>query len=109
MAGCLLRAKRSIVTLLVERKSSQVFAACVEDSLTLGLESALRKHYDLAHLAALQAEWQQAVRQPKSLLGSQFVGEIERRLSHRQPETTAGIGLNKAAGEQDSPQVLVID
>lgn len=100
----------ALVTLLVERKSSQVFAACVEDSLTLGLEASLRKHYDLAHLAALQAEWQQAARQPRSLMGSQFVGEIELRLSRRQPEATVSIGLSRTAGEQNSPQqVLAID
>lgn len=99
----------ALVTLLVERKSSQVFAACVEDSLTLGLEAALRKHYDLAHLTALQAEWQQAARQPKSLLGSGFVGEIEPRLSRRLPVTTVSVGVSQAAGEQNSSQILAID
>lgn len=89
----------ALVTLLVERRSSRIFADCVEDSLTLGLEAALRKHYGLAHLTALQAEWQQAVQQPKSLLESGLVGEFEQRISRRPPVTTVGVGVSQAAGE----------
>lgn len=73
----------ALVTLLAHRKSPRTFADCVEDSLTIGLDQALEKHYGLAHMTALEAEWQQAARQPLTLLASDFVRDIEDRLSHR--------------------------
>lgn len=71
----------ALVTLLAERKSPQTFADCVEDSLTMGLEQALQKHYGLPHLTALEAEWQSTARQPHTLLASDFVRSIEERVS----------------------------
>lgn len=73
----------ALVTLLVERKSPRTFAACIEDSLTMGLEPALRQHYGLADLSELQTEWQRASSQPQTLLGSDFVQSVEVRLSSR--------------------------
>lgn len=73
----------ALVTLLVERKSPETFADCVEDSLTMGLEPALRQHYGLADLSELQTEWQRATSQPQTLLGSDFVQSVEVRLSSR--------------------------
>ncbi len=54
-------------SLLVRKSTPAKFADFVEESITVGVDLALERHYNLKNVAALQVEWNDWVKRPESI------------------------------------------
>jgi hypothetical protein len=57
----------ALSSLLVRKKTPAKFADFVEESLVSGMDRALRQHYAINGMAALQLEWNEWVRNPEAV------------------------------------------
>lgn len=57
----------ALSSLLVRKQTPAKFADFVEESIVSGVDQALRKHYSLEGVAALQREWNDWVRDPEAV------------------------------------------
>ena len=54
-------------SLLIRKSSPAKFADFVEESIAIGVDLALQRHYDLKNVAALQQEWNEWIKRPASI------------------------------------------
>jgi hypothetical protein len=67
----------ALSSLLIRKSTPAKFADFVEDCTAVGIDAALRKHYDLAGIAALQEEWNDWVKQPQAIKFASLAIQID--------------------------------